>query len=203
MRVTGFDGRDARVTRITDQAVAVGAVLVAGGIGTRALMRDLGADIPVNRSPGLLAVTTPVPAGTLSRVLYPPGFHVRPDVSGGLRVGADDIDALTKEDTPPGPPPAWAQPLLDRTAAVLTLPAGVRIDHIRVGVRPVPADGHTVAGRIPGSDNAYVVVTHSAITMGPLLGRLIAEEITTGARDPLLRDFRPERFSAGRTPRPV
>ena len=88
--------------------------------------------------------------------------------------------------------------LLERAAAVLPALAGSRIARVHVGVRPVPADGHTVAGRLPGWDNAYVAVTHSGITLGPLLGRLLAEEVTSGRRDPLLASFRPERFAVAR-----
>ena len=96
--VTAFRSSAGQVTQVETAAgtLAVGAVAVCAGTGTEALVRQLGAVVPVERRPGLLAVTTPVPAGTLSRVVYPPGFHVRPDVSGGLRIGADDVDALTR-----------------------------------------------------------------------------------------------------------
>jgi glycine/D-amino acid oxidase-like deaminating enzyme len=68
------------------------------------------------------------------------------------------------------------------------------IARVLIGIRPVPADEHTIAGRLPGWDNVFVAVTHSGVTLGPLLGRLLAEEITTGRRDPLLADFGAERF---------
>ncbi len=35
----------------------------------------------------------------------------------------------------------------------------------------------------------YEAVTHSGITVGPVIGRLLAEEILTGTRDELLADF--------------
>ena len=54
--------------------------------------------------PGLLAVTSPV-ADQLGRVVYAPGVHLRPDVDGGLRIGADDIDELTSEITSAEPVP--------------------------------------------------------------------------------------------------
>jgi glycine/D-amino acid oxidase-like deaminating enzyme len=66
----------------------------------------------------------------------------------------------------------------------------------------VPEDGVTVAGPVPGYANAWTIVTHSGITMGPLLGRLIAEEMIGGATDPRLAGFRPERFAAVRTDHP-
>jgi len=71
----------------------------------------------------------------------------------------------------------------------------VRIVESRIGVRPMPGDGHTIAGRLPGLDNAWVIATHSGITLGPLLGQLIADEIGRGTPSALLAPFRPERFT--------
>jgi len=69
----------------------------------------------------------------------------------------------------------------------------------RLGVRPMPADHHTIAGRIPGLANGWMLATHSGITLGPLLGRLMAEEIVRGAPQSMLAPFRPERFLAAPT----
>ncbi|MFG2722441.1 hypothetical protein ACGFW5_29735 [Streptomyces sp. NPDC048416] len=40
-----------------------------------------------------------------------------------------------------------------------------------------------------------MAVTPSGITLGPIIGRLLAAEILSGKRDEILADFRPERFS--------
>jgi hypothetical protein len=37
--------------------------------------------------------------------------------------------------------------------------------------------------------------SHSGITLGPVIGRLLASEILSGKRDEMLSDFRPERFT--------
>lgn len=195
--VIGFATEGGRVTGVQTAAGPVGCrtLLLCAGAGTSTLTARLGVPIPIHRSPGLLAITSPLNPLPLSHLVYAPGIHLRPDVNGGLRLGADDIDALTTKTARPGPPPPWALPLIDRAAAVLPAAAGARIDRVHIGVRPIPADGHTVAGRLPGVANAFVAVTHSGITLGPLLGRLMAEEIAGAQPDPLLTDFRPERFS--------
>lgn len=202
VRVTGFATAGRRVTAIDTSAtrVAADAVAICAGVDTPALSGLLGSPIPVERRPGLLAVTTPVPPGTLSRVVYAPELHVRPDVTGGLRLGADDTDELVRDGASPAQSSTACRILLERAVELfgLSLPADVRVAGAYLGVRPVPADGYTVAGRLPGWDNAYVAVTHSGITLGPLLGRLLAAEITTGTHDPLLAPFRPERFTAVR-----
>jgi glycine/D-amino acid oxidase-like deaminating enzyme len=39
----------------------------------------------------------------------------------------------------------------------------------------------------------YAIVTHSGVTLAPALGRFAADEILTGARDPLLAPYHPDR----------
>jgi glycine/D-amino acid oxidase-like deaminating enzyme len=186
------DGRASGVD--TDRGeVRAGQVLICAGTGTSALLTPFGVRLPVLSVPGLLAVTSPV-AEPLGRVVYAPGVHLRPDVDGGLRIGADDIDDLTSEITPAEPVPEFAQPLLERAQAVYPPAGDARIVRVHIGVRPVPEDGLTVAGPVPGVAGAWVIVTHSGITMGPLLGRLIAGEMTGGPMDVRLASFRPDRF---------
>lgn len=196
IRVRAVRAEGNRVTAVeTDRGDARGGqVLLCAGTGTGALLTPLGVRVPVRSVPGLLAVTSPI-AEPLGRVVYAPGVHLRPDVDGGLRIGADDIDELTSEITRPDPPPDFAQPLLERARAVYPPARDATIVRVHIGVRPVPEDGVTVAGPVPGYANAWTTVTHSAITMGPLLGRLVAEEMTGGAMDPRLANFRPERFA--------
>jgi glycine/D-amino acid oxidase-like deaminating enzyme len=62
-----------------------------------------------------------------------------------------------------------------------------------LGLRSLPADGHTVAGT-DDSGQVYILATHSGITLGPLLGRLAAQEIVQERLAPELSDFRPQRF---------
>jgi glycine/D-amino acid oxidase-like deaminating enzyme len=178
--------------------VSADAVLVCVGPSTQAFLAPLGVRIPVDRVPGLLAMTSP-PAEPLSRVVHAPGVHLRPDAGGGLVVGAEDVDAPAATGGA-ATLDALAARLLERTARVMPAARGVKLIDRRVGVRPMPADRHTIAGRIPGFDNAWMIATHSGVTLGPLLGRLIAAEIAGGAPHAALVPFRPDRFTerAGR-----
>jgi glycine/D-amino acid oxidase-like deaminating enzyme len=42
---------------------------------------------------------------------------------------------------------------------------------------------------------AYVVCTHSGVTLAAVLARLVASEIRSGEADPLLEAYRPGRFT--------
>jgi glycine/D-amino acid oxidase-like deaminating enzyme len=117
-------------------------------------------------------------------------------VNGGLLLGAADVDGLVTDRSTPAAVSSSARLLLERAQRVFPPARGVRLVDSRVGVRPMPADGQTIAGRIPGLSNAWVLATHSGVTLGPLLGRLIAAEIVGGTPSLVLGPFRPERFMA-------
>jgi glycine/D-amino acid oxidase-like deaminating enzyme len=176
---------------VTDSGeVAAGAVLFCVGPATAEALATLGVKLPVRRVPGLLALTT-APSAPLGRVVHAPGVHLRPEPGGGLRVGATDLDKLITETTAD---PSLAETLLERARRAFPPARDARLTEVRIGVRPMPEDGHTIAGRLPGLENAFVVVTHSAVTMGPLLGRLIAAEVAGSPPSPQLARFRPDRF---------
>ena len=166
------------------------SVLVCVGPSTQAFLEPLGAAIPVDRVPGLLAITSPAPV-RLSRVVHAPGIHLRSDATGGLRLGAEDVDTLASNS---GSPSALGELLLERAARVFPAARQLKVAERRMGVRPIPGDKHTIAGCIPGLANAWMIATHSGITLGPLLGRLVADEIVRGTPSPMLAPFRPERF---------
>lgn len=175
--------------------IAAGSVLVCVGPTTRAFLDRLGVAMPVNRVFGLLAITSR-PAQPLARVVHAPGVHLRPDVTGGLMLGADDLDGAVVEGAPPAGRVEIAAQMLARAARVYASARDVTLVEHRVGVRPMPADRHSIAGRVPGLENAWMIATHSGVTLGPLLGRLIADEIVRGVPSPTLAPFRPDRFVA-------
>ena len=65
----------------------------------------------------------------------------------------------------------------------------------RVCVRPMPADGRSIVGWLPGAGSVYVAVTHSGVTLGAHLARLITTELVTGAPADELAPYRPDRFA--------
>ena len=88
-----------------------------------------------------------------------------------------------------------AEGLLRAAADVVPALGESRIESTRVGVRPIPHDGLPVVGFLPGSQNVYVAVTHSGVTLALQLGQLIAREVALHRPQRLLAPFRPERFA--------
>jgi D-amino-acid dehydrogenase len=64
------------------------------------------------------------------------------------------------------------------------------------GLRPYPADGLPVIGRVPGRERVFVATGHGrmGITLGPITGKLLARVILEDASPPELEPFRIERF---------
>ena len=60
--------------------------------------------------------------------------------------------------------------------------------------RPMPADGFPAIGRLVDDDNLYYAVTHSGVTLSPLLGELVAMELIDNVHCHLLDSFRPSRL---------
>ena len=161
----------------------------------------------VKGAPGLLVEAESLPAeARLHRVCYPvseSGFHLRPTPDGGLLMGADDTDAaLTGGRSAPGMAAITADDaqtsgtalLMECAAAVLPnfdrgTPASAR-----TCIRPMPSDGLPLVGELPGVTGAYLLASHSAVTLGPLLSQLLADEIITGRISPWLAPYRPARL---------
>ncbi len=157
------------------------------------------APFTVRRVPGLLVETAGGSAlESIHRVLYPPdagGLHLRPTPGGGLLIGADDTDAQVSVDE--DIPYDLAPTLIDRVLRFLPQLSRERLltaMTARVCVRPVPEDGFPIVGPIAGVAGLYVAVTHSGVTLGPLLAQLLAEEIVSANVSPLLTPYRPARF---------
>ncbi|WP_420031482.1 NAD(P)/FAD-dependent oxidoreductase [Streptomyces sp. cg28] len=126
------------------------------------------------------------------RPMHAPHIEIRPDGDTSVALHSRAIDALI--DT--GEDPAELARLLQESARRVVPDLGnSRITQTRVSNRPIPADGFPSVGAVPSVPGYYEAVTHSGITLGPIIGGLLAAEILTGKRDEMLADFRPERFS--------
>lgn len=176
------------------ETVGADAVIVCAGPRTAEVAALFGVALPVARVPGLLAVTAPVSL-PLRRVCLTEQITLRPDPSGGLVLAhANDLDATIDAETPLSPLPPACDIALARGGEFFPEAMRAGLAAARIGIRPIPADHVSIVGALPAHANAYVVATHSGVTLGPLLGRLIAEEALTGHPAAQTAPFRPDRF---------
>ena len=69
----------------------------------------------------------------------------------------------------------------------------LEIDEVSIGWRPIPIDGKPIIGRLD-NPNIYLATMHSGISLGPLVGSLVARELVQDIEIPVLENFRPSRF---------
>ncbi|MCL2584470.1 MAG: FAD-binding oxidoreductase [Streptosporangiales bacterium] len=191
-RVTGLRGGGTGV-RTTEGDLAADRVIVCTGADT-GLLRGAGFDLAARGPAGATVITAPVPVRMRGLVHFP-GVTVRPDGGGRLLLHAVDVDGrLGPQDTELDS--GAVAELTGRARTWLGLAAGdLEIAETRVSVRPHPPDGFPVVGPVPGVSGAYVVCTHSGVTLAAVLARLVASEIRSGEADPLLEAYRPGRFT--------
>ncbi|WP_432186482.1 NAD(P)/FAD-dependent oxidoreductase [Streptomyces sp. Tue6028] len=185
------DGSVRTVTLSDGSRIDVDAVVNAAGPGASQVAGLVTRHLPMRREPGAITrihcAQVPV-----HRAMHAPHIEIRPDGDTSMVLHSREIDALIDA----GEEPAELARLLHESAQRVIPELGdSRIAQTRVAYRPIPADGFPSVGALPSVPGYYEAVSHSGITLGPVIGRLLASEILTGKRDEMLADFRPERFA--------
>jgi glycine/D-amino acid oxidase-like deaminating enzyme len=158
---------------------AAATVILATGAAVTALGRSVGVTLPVAASPALL-VRVAAPAGLIRTIVATPDFEAREVRAGDVLMTVPVADQRRVERT------------VDLLRAAFPNAGPVRVVGWAIGARPMPAHGPLV-GCLTADRSVYVAVTHSAITLAPTVGRLVAHEVVTGQAAPELRRCRPGR----------
>ena len=148
-------------------------------------------------APGLAVRVGPVTPPGPVRVVHTPEISLRPHSGGLLHLEAEDAAAAVDLHTPESELRRWAGELLSRARRTIRGLDHAQVVATKVCVRPLPPDGQSIVGRLPGPSGLYVAVTHSAVTLAAHLSRLIAEDLTTGTAPAPLADYTPARFPGG------
>jgi glycine/D-amino acid oxidase-like deaminating enzyme len=172
-------------------------VVNATGAKSASVAEMVGRELPLDVFPGLL-VRVAVPGEPLRHLMHTPRINVRPDGPGYVLLHHDSVDERLTDDFAGTEDPLCPE-LLERARLVLKALEEAEIVEARFGMRPVPADGHSCVGALSEIPGYCEAVTHSGVTLGPLVGRLLAREILTGEVDALIAPFRPDRFAGTRT----
>lgn len=180
-------------------------LVVAAGVDTPRILAMAGFVLALKHAPGILAHSAQLPLVTRPVHDAPGGVSFKQMANGSV-VGTD-------APAPPDIPPhreirehAVAFPsealraehgnrILNRIARFLPSARDAKLERLTLGFRPMPVDELPVMGALPSLADVHVAVTHSGVTLAPIIGRLTAEEVLQGSRARWLQPYRPERFS--------
>lgn len=165
------------------------AVVNAAGTGAPDVAATFDRELPLAPTTGLL-VRVHAEHTPLRRVLRGPRLNARPDRPGRILLHMEEIDQRLRDGENRT---CLARELVQRAQDTMPAAGPFDITDITAGTRPIPADGFPVLGAVPSRPGYYEAVTHSGVTLGPLVGRLLTHEILGGAADPLAEPFRADR----------
>ena len=157
-------------------------VVIANGTDAAKLAADVGATLDIERSPATLlrfAIENPL----VGHILSGPDFEVRHAVDGSLLVA----------DWYPEEGEQGLGALAERTLATLrdrfNVDGSIQLQSVQAAFRPFPHGGWPCVGNLPDVEGVYVAVAHPGIILAAFMGRVAADEIIDGRRDPAIEEF--------------
>jgi glycine/D-amino acid oxidase-like deaminating enzyme len=165
--------------------LASDAVVLTAGADVPVLCARLGSPVPVAPSPAVL-LRLAGPAAVVRTIVATPDVEVRAHGDGELLATVPYTGQVTTAELARS-----AERGRDRIASMFHGGSDVRLLSARVGMRPMPVDGHPLIGPLPAARGAYLAVMHSGVTLAPGAGRLVAKELVNGTEAPELQGCRP------------
>lgn len=195
----GAGGLEAVVT--SRGRIAADRLVLATGAAPDAPGRFAGIEIPQRSTPGVIVITEPLEP-VLNRIVVAPGIHMHQREDGRVVLGEQDGAPDTHQARLRGRPNEFPDPetaaahaarLVETAAGFVPAIAGAGVDGVYIGWRPLPLDGHPVLGAAPGRPDVYLAITHSGVSLAPIVGQFAANEIVSGETLPRLDVYRPDR----------
>lgn len=174
--------------------------------GTNCSSPEFNCDIPMRNSPGSLTFATNSNASrkegkSLSKILVDTvnQVHVLEREKGILVIGGGTLQVGGSANNLTGDSSAALASSLTESSSRLNLASQLLSSNISLSEmkieeanRPMPKDGYPAIGYL--QSGIYTIITHSGMTLGPLLTELAALEITKIIQCTILDPYRPQRF---------
>ena len=192
-----MDGTALRGVLIDRESVAADAVIIATGAWTNQVLSPIGHSVPVEPQRGQImhlvmpeADTSRWPILGGSGDQYILTFGPNRVVMGATRETGSGFDVRMTA--------GGMKTVLDHALKVAPGLAAGTVHEIRIGLRPVSADGLPYLGRVPGYDNVVVATGHgpTGLQLGPYSGRIAARLVMGNAVDTDIRPFALDRGDA-------
>lgn len=186
-RVTGVETAEGVVH-------AAAAVVVAGGAWSGAFADQLGIEVPVEPQRGqLVHLQVSDDTNGWPTVGVPGGHYLVPWGDGRIVAGAT---RETGTGFDPRPTAGGLRTVVDEALRIAPGLGDAELREVRVGLRPLSADGLPLIGRVPTVDGGYLATGHgpTGLTLGPYTGKLVSQLVVEGAAEHDLAPFDPGRF---------
>lgn len=183
--------------------VVVDTLVLATGADAAATLNLAGIEIPQRTTPGVIAITEPIEP-LINSIIVAPGVHIHQRLDGRVVLGEqdgapqNDAHAGRLADRPNAFPAVeigqqHAQRILNVAAQYVPRLSAAKVEDVYIGWRPLPLDGHPVIGFSPKQPNAYLAISHSGVSLAPVIGKMAAQEILNSKSVDALEPYRPDR----------
>jgi sarcosine oxidase subunit beta len=170
-----------------------GAVVVAAGVGTPALLPEL----PIARESRYLFLSEPIPERLLEPLVVSPERRFAAKQLADGRLLASDLGAAGD---PAERRERWRAAVGATIRELLPRLAYVPLPLLVEGAYDVTPDRQAILGRVPGRDGVFVAAGFSGhgFMIAPEVGRLLAGAVLGDEPEEPLRTLGADRFAAGR-----
>ena len=190
----------------TTGSIKADRLVLATGASPGLPLAIAGIDIPQRSTPGIIALTRPMPR-LVNRVIAAPGIHLHQRGDGRIVLGEQDgapgneAHALRLEGRPNDFPAGMiarqhGDRMLDVATRFVPKITDAEIESAYIGWRPLPIDGHPVLGASPARRDIYLAIMHSGVSLAPIVGQLAARELIEDVAIERLERYRPTRTFA-------
>lgn len=199
---TAANGQSVLQTTCGD--IKVDKYVIATGADPEATQSLAGIDIPQRSTPGVIVVTEPLPM-MLNTIFVAPGVHIHQRLDGRIVLGEQDgaPDTTAHKQRLASYPTRFpsreiAQQHANRLMAnarqfLPSLPQDIAVEEVVIGWRPLPLDGHPVIGPSPAAANSYIAIMHSGVSLGPIVGEMVSDELINDTSRTELSPYRASR----------
>ena len=179
------DGRGEFLVDFAGGRASAGRVVIAAGLGTKALAAQVGLDIPIRAQRGQILVTE-----RTEPFLPLPMSGLRQTREGTVMMGVTHEEAGLDSSTTVAAAAALSANAMRRVPALGEL----KLVRQWAGLRIMTPDGHPIYAESPSHPGAFVALCHSGITLAATHADMLAQSIVDGRLPDDLDDFHHRRF---------
>lgn len=180
----GREGPDLRIA-FGDEHVVAPKLVIAAGLGSQALARQVGLEIPVRPQRGQVLVTE-----RLAPFLPLPASGLRQTGEGTVMIGATQEEAGYDVSTTA----EAAAKLSRKTVRIVPALSDVALVRQWAGLRIMTPDSYPIYAQSPSHPGAFVALCHSGVTLAAVHAAQLAEAIASGSLPASLDPFHQRRF---------